>query len=136
MSLLIGPWKRGVWDSGFKFQTGPGFRIQISNRAGFRIQISVEAVTFKFQGCLLGFIFQNGWDSGFKFQKGGIQDSNYVFRGPINENRLQNQMNIFYVSAQCFHCREHVVLISRKFNVRVVFTDQRVIIEKAYFHFP
>ena len=33
--------EEGVWDSGFKFQTGTGFRIQISNRVGFRIQISV-----------------------------------------------------------------------------------------------
>ncbi len=99
----IGPWKRGCWDSGFKFQTGMGFRIQISNRVGFRIQISVVEVSipisllriedtllqmtkvssilkrfmgFTFQGYFLGFKFQSGWDSGFKFQMGGIQDSN------------------------------------------------------------
>ncbi len=44
--IVLGSWKRGVWDSGFKFQTDMGFRIQISNRAGFGIQISIEEVTF------------------------------------------------------------------------------------------
>ena len=43
---------------------------------------------FKFQGSFLGFIFQSGWDSGFKFQMGGIQDSNYVFRGPTIDSKL------------------------------------------------
>ena len=58
LSLTVGPWKRGVWDSGFKFQTGTGFRIQISNRAGFRIQISVcqYVVLSKFVYCILGTI--------------------------------------------------------------------------------
>ncbi len=53
---IVGPWKRGVWDSGFKFQTDMGFRIQISNRAGFRIQI-------------------------LNFKVAGIQDSNFKWVG-------------------------------------------------------
>ncbi len=36
----------GLGYSGFKFQTGMGLGIQISNSAGFRIQMSVEEVTF------------------------------------------------------------------------------------------
>ncbi len=65
---------------------GLGFRIQISNRP--RIQITDEVVIFrllgfKFQCHFLGSIFQIGWDSGFRFQMAGIQDSNYVFRGPM-----------------------------------------------------
>ncbi len=88
----IRAWKRGVWDSGFKFQTGMGFRIQISNRAGFRIQISVRQYVV-----LSKFVWDSNfrallWDSYFKVA--GIQDSNfkwvgfriqnfnYVFRGP------------------------------------------------------
>ncbi len=102
MGYQKGPGRGGVWDSGFKFQTGTGFRIQISNRAGFRSQISFSqyrdlimvdstmkrcmGMGFKFQGSFVGFIFQSGWDSGFKFQMGGIQDSNYVFRGPIKNS--------------------------------------------------
>ncbi len=48
---------------------------------GFTFQ-SEKFMGFKFQGYFLGLIFQSSWDSGLKFQMGGIQDSNYVFRGP------------------------------------------------------
>ncbi len=44
---------------------------------------------FKFQSYFLGFNFQTAWDSGFKFQMGGIQDSNYVFQGPINVSAVE-----------------------------------------------
>ena len=35
-------YKRGVRDSGFKFQTDLGFRIQISNMAGFNIHVQMS----------------------------------------------------------------------------------------------
>ncbi len=79
-----------VRDSGFRFQTGrdSGFRFQFANMLCFRILYMgfkfqpQKFMGFKSQGSFVGFIFQSGWDSGFTFQMGGIQDSNYVFRGP------------------------------------------------------
>ncbi len=68
----IGPWKMGVWDSGFKFQTGMEFGVQISNSVGFKIQISVEEVTS-------GDFRVIFWDSYFKVA--GIQDSNVKWVG-------------------------------------------------------
>ena len=53
--------EEGFWDSRFRFQTYPGFRIQISNRVVFKIQMS------------------NHQDSDFK--RVGIQDSDFKWQG-------------------------------------------------------
>ena len=87
LHILIGPCKGGgVRDSGFKFQTGQGFRIQISKWVRFRIQISkwvrFRILGFRFQSYFLGFKFKRGRDSGLKFQIGGIQDSDLGLQGP------------------------------------------------------
>ncbi len=81
-------------------ERGLGFRVQISNRHGIQdsdfkqggiqdsdFSLPVCCALRAFQGSFVGFIFQSGWDSGFKFQMGGIQDSNYVFRGPSSQKR-------------------------------------------------
>ena len=89
------------WDSEFRFQTYPRFRIQILNRVYSRfscqitsIQISkrvgIQDSDFKWQGFRIqiskrvGIQISNGRDSGFRFQMAGIQDSDYVFQGHNN----------------------------------------------------
>ena len=111
LSGVLGvPCKGGSRDSGFKFQTDPVFKIQISNRsrvqdsnfkmARFWIQI-LNWTRFRIHN------FSYFWDSTFKplfwdsfFKHAGILDSDLGFQGPIKGQFIR------YVPEREASCKE------------------------------
>ncbi len=98
ISKRIELWKREVWHSGFKIQTGPRFRIRDSYTYWFKYLLlcydwcvapKIEEIPAMSTPFLVGKL--NLWDSNFRalfwnsyFREAGIQDSNYVFQGLKN----------------------------------------------------
>ena len=73
--------EEGVWDSGFRFPTYPGFRIQISHRVYSRFSFQITRIQISKRVGIQDSDFK--WQ-GFRIQiskRVGIQDSDFKWQG-------------------------------------------------------